>query len=185
MDNFELNKIAAAILFSALIIMVISNVVDVLYSPTDHIITENQKIEVASANASQQDVILDIAALMENASIEKGKISAKKCIACHSFEQGGLNKVGPNLWNVVGNKKAHLGGAFNYSKPMLEKEGNWGYEELFEFLRSPRSYIKGTRMAFAGISKPQEIVDIISYLRSMSSNPIPLPEKTANSSVEH
>lgn len=152
MDNFELNKIAAAILFSALIITIISNIIDVLYSPADYIVTENQKIEVASATTNQQDIILDIAALMENASIEKGKVAAKKCIACHSFEQGGQNKVGPNLCNIVGNKKAHLGGSFNYSKPMLEKQGNWGYEELFEFLRSPRSYIKGTRMAFAGIS---------------------------------
>lgn len=177
MDNFELNKIAAAILFSALIIMVISNIVDVLYNPVDHTVTEDQKIEVASAATGQQDIILDIATLMESASIEKGKVAAKKCIACHSFERGGPNKVGPNLWNILGNKKAHLGESFNYSKPMLEKEGNWGYEELFQFFKSPRSYIKGTRMAFAGISKPQEIADILSYLRSMSDNPIPLPKK--------
>ncbi|WP_339048916.1 cytochrome c family protein [Candidatus Mesenet endosymbiont of Phosphuga atrata] len=177
MDNFELNKIAGAILFSALVIMIISNIVDVLYNPAEHTVIESQKIEVASSITGQQDIILDIAALMESASAEKGKVAAKKCIACHTFEQGGPNRVGPNLWNIVGNKKAHLGGSFNYSKPMLEKEGSWGYEELFEFLRSPRSYIKGTSMAFAGISKPQEIADVISYLRSMGNNPVPLPKK--------
>nr|CAH7762756.1 unnamed protein product [Callosobruchus chinensis] len=113
---------------------------------------------------------------MQNASFEKGKSAAKKCIACHSFEKGGMNKVGPNLWNVVGNKKAHLGSSFNYSKALLEKGGKWEYEELFAFLKNPKAYIKGTRMAFAGISNPQEIADLVSYLRSMSDSPVALPK---------
>ncbi len=184
MNSFEINKIAAAILFSALIIVVISNLVDVLYNPVAPSDTRSHTIEInnnsVANNQQTTDVILDIAALMENASMEKGKVVAKKCIACHSFEQNGPNKVGPNLWNIVGNKKAHLDGSFNYSKPMLEKGGNWGYEELFSFLKNPRSYIKGTRMAFAGISKPQEIADIVSYLHSMSSSPVPLQKKSNN-----
>ncbi|MGL9757884.1 MAG: c-type cytochrome [Wolbachia sp.] len=173
----ELNKIAASILLSGLIIMIVSNVVDMLYNPEDYKI-EHQTI-VAASNEPQQkieQVVLDIGELMQNASFEKGKSAAKKCIACHSFEKGGMNKVGPNLWNVVGNKKAHLGSSFNYSKALLEKGGKWGYEELFTFLKNPKAYIKGTRMAFAGISNPQEIADLISYLRSMSDSPVALPK---------
>ncbi|WP_353281436.1 c-type cytochrome [Wolbachia endosymbiont (group B) of Horisme vitalbata] len=173
----ELNKIAASILLSGLIIMIVSNVVDMLYNPEDYKI-EHQTI-VAARNEPQQkieQVALDIGELMQNASFEKGKSAAKKCIACHSFEKGGMNKVGPNLWNVVGNKKAHLGSSFNYSKALLEKGGKWEYEELFAFLKNPKAYIKGTRMAFAGISNPQEIADLVSYLRSMSDSPVALPK---------
>ncbi|MFP3015773.1 MAG: cytochrome c family protein [Wolbachia sp.] len=174
----ELNKIAASILLSGLIIMIVSNVVDMLYSPEEYKI-EHQTIVTAGNNEFQQkieQVALDIGALMQNASFEKGKSAAKKCIACHSFEKGGMNKVGPNLWNVVGNKKAHLGNSFNYSKAVLERGGKWGYEELFAFLKNPKAYIKGTRMAFAGISNPQEIADLVSYLRSMSDSPVALPK---------
>ncbi len=174
----ELNKIAASILLSGLIIMIVSNVVDMLYSPEEYKI-EHQTIVATGKNESQQkieQVALDIGALMQNASFEKGKSAAKKCIACHSFEKGGMNKVGPNLWNVVGNKKAHLGNSFNYSKAVLERGGKWGYEELFAFLKNPKAYIKGTRMAFAGISNPQEIADLVSYLRQLSDNPVALPK---------
>ena len=169
----ELNKIAASILLSALIIMVVSNVVDMLYNPEGNEI-EHQTIVLSDSEPEQkiEQIALDIGALMQNANFDKGKSVAKKCIACHSFEKAGPNKVGPNLWNIVGSKKAHLGSAFNYSKAVLEKGGSWGYEELFAFLKNPKSYIKGTRMAFAGISKPQEIADLISYLRAMSDNPI-------------
>ncbi len=174
----ELNKVAASILLSGLMIMIVSNVVDMLYSPEEYKI-EHQTIVAAGDSEPQQkieQVALDIRVLMQNASFEKGKLAAKKCVACHSFEKDGLNKVGPNLWNVVGNKKAHLGNLFNYSKAMLEKGGRWGYEELFVFLKNPKAYIKGTRMAFAGISNPQEIADLVSYLRRLSDSPIDLPE---------
>ncbi len=174
----ELNKIAASILLSGLIIMMVSNVVDMLYSPEEYKI-EHQTIVATGNNESQQkieQVALDLGVLMQNASFEKGKSAAKKCIACHSFEKGEMNKVGPNLWNVVGNKKAHLGDSFNYSKAVLERGGKWGYEELFAFLKNPKAYIKGTRMAFAGISNPQEIADLVSYLRQLSDNPVALPK---------
>ncbi|WP_168464477.1 c-type cytochrome [Wolbachia endosymbiont of Ctenocephalides felis wCfeT] len=174
----ELNKIAASILLAGLMIMVVSNVVDMLYSPEKYKIEHKTTIATVE-NESQQkieQVALDIGALMQNANFEKGKSVAKKCIACHTFEKGGANKVGPNLWNIVGNNKAHLGSSFNYSKAVLEKGGKWGYEELFTFLKNPKAYIKGTRMAFAGISNPQEVADLVSYLRSMSDSPVALPK---------
>ncbi len=103
----ELNKIAASILLSGLIIMIVSNVVDMLYNPEKYKI-EHQTIVAAGSNEPQQkieQVALDIGALMQSASLERGKSIAKKCIACHSFDKGGANKVGPNLWSIVGNKK--------------------------------------------------------------------------------
>ncbi|QKX03124.1 c-type cytochrome [Wolbachia endosymbiont of Litomosoides sigmodontis] len=175
----ELNKIAASILLSGLIIMIVSNVVDILYSPEEYKIEHQIIVANDSNNKPQQkieQVVLDIGELMQNASFEKGKSIAKKCVACHSFDKGGISKVGPNLWNIVGNKKAHLSDSFNYSRAVLEKGGKWGYEELFAFLKSPKDYIKGTRMAFAGIANPQEIADLVSYLRQLSDSPVALPK---------
>ncbi|QKX01374.1 c-type cytochrome [Wolbachia endosymbiont of Cruorifilaria tuberocauda] len=174
----ELNKIAASILFSGLMIIVISNVVDMLYKPEGYKAEHEAIVTTGSSELQQkiEQVALDIEMLMKNASFEKGKSVAKKCIACHSFEKNGFNKVGPNLWNIVGSKKAHFDNSFNYSKAMLEKGGKWGYSELFAFLKSPKAYIKGTRMAFAGISDPEEIADLISYLRQLSDDPIDLPK---------
>ncbi len=164
----ELNKAAASILLSALIIMVISNVVDMLYNPAGHEIKHHTVVGASAVQQKIQEIVLDIEKLVQNANFEKGKLVAKKCIACHSFEKGGPNKVGPNLWNIVGNKKAHLADTFNYSKALREKGGTWGHEELFAFLKNPQVYIRGTRMAFAGIANPQDIADLISYLHTMS-----------------
>ena len=172
MDGFHLNKIFTAILFASFLVLLISNVVDLLYDPNPHeeevkgyqINIAEQVSTQVQATAEQQ---IDIAALIAQANITKGKEITKKCISCHTFEKGGANKVGPNLWHIVGNKKAHLGNAFNYSQAMLNKGGTWEYDDLFQFLTKPQAYVKGTRMAFAGISKPQDIADLIAYIKSL------------------
>ena len=173
MDGFHLNKIFTAILFSSFIILFISNVVDLLYNPNPH--TEqvrgyqiNIEEQPANTTINSTETQIDIETLIAQADITKGKEITKKCISCHTFEKGGANRVGPNLWNIIGNKKAHLGDKFNYSKAMLNKGGTWEHQDLFEFLTKPQAYIKGTRMAFAGISKPQDVADLIAYLKSLN-----------------
>ncbi|QGR02728.1 cytochrome c family protein [Ehrlichia ruminantium] len=174
MDGFNFNKKITAILFASFIVLFVSNVTDLLYNPSTH--TEparGYKVDIEQEqNASVQDataanVQVDIQALIAQANIAKGKEVSKKCVSCHTFEKGGANKVGPNLWHIVGNKKAHLGDAFNYSKAMLSAGGTWEYQDLFQFLTKPQAYVKGTRMAFAGISKPQDIADLIAYIKSL------------------
>ncbi|WFW29832.1 MAG: cytochrome c family protein [Wolbachia endosymbiont of Menacanthus eurysternus] len=175
----DLNKVAASILFSGLIIVIVSNLVDIFYNPErDAIQYQNSNVVHDDSKLQQkiEQIAFDIVTLMQNANFEKGKLGAKKCVACHSFEKSGTNKVGPNLWNIVKSKKARFSSSFNYSKAILEKGGEWGYEELFAFLRNPKDYIRGTRMAFVGISNPQEIADLISYLRQLSDNPVDLPK---------
>ena len=168
MSGFELNKIAGAVLLAALIAAVVVNVVDILYKPN---LSPKRGFEVAivdggadatAAPAPEEKV--DIAALMKAASAANGENIAKKCLACHSFEKGGPNKVGPNLWNVAGKDKiAHPD--YKYSDAMKAKGGIWDDESLYHFLNKPSKFIPGTKMSFAGISKPQEIVDVIAFLK--------------------
>lgn len=179
MKDLELNKVLASILFVAIIMLSISVVVDSLYQPS---ITTQRGFQVEISTGSDGEKVkeeLDIPTLLANANIEKGKVVAKKCIACHTFNKGDRNKVGPNLWGIVGSKHAHLDD-FNYSKAMSSHVGVWGYDELFHFLKRPQGYIAGTKMAFAGISKPEQIADIIIYLRSMSDSSLPLPLSVEN-----
>ena len=176
MKDLELNKIFASILFTALVMVGIGVMVDSLYKP-EKVMHRGYQVEISESEDSTQVKAppLDIPALLASANIEKGKVITKKCIACHNFAKGEPNKVGPNLWGVVGSNKIHLDGGFKYSKAMLTKGGKWEYEELFHFLHKPQKYIPGTKMAFAGISKPAQIADVIVYLNSMSDNPLPLP----------
>jgi cytochrome c len=116
-----------------------------------------------------------IADLLTAADPAAGEKAAAKCKACHSFDKGGPNKVGPNLWDIVGNKQAHLGDAFKYSDALKGMGKEWTYEELDKFLTAPKEYAPGTRMVFPGIKKPEERAAVIAYLRTLSDSPKPLP----------
>ncbi|MCJ2008099.1 c-type cytochrome, partial [Methylobacterium sp. J-092] len=127
-----------------------------------------------SAAAPEAAKVEPIAVRLASANVEKGQGGTKACQACHSFEKGGPNKVGPDLWEVVERKKGSHEG-FDYSAGMKEKGGTWTYADLDEFLTSPKAYVKGTKMAFAGISSPQERANVIAYLHTLSDSPKPLP----------
>jgi cytochrome c2 len=114
-----------------------------------------------------------VGVLLAQADVDAGAKSARKCAACHSFEEGGANKIGPPLWGVIGRDVAALD--FAYSDALSEKEGAWDYQALDAFLAEPREWAPGTKMAFAGIREPEERADVILYLRSLSNEPAPLP----------
>lgn len=111
---------------------------------------------------------------MPAADLAAGEKVHKKCVQCHTFEKGGKNGIGPNLWDVVGKPHAHLPD-FAYSNAIKGKQGPWSYDELYAFIKKPSAYAPGTKMAFAGIPKQEDRVALIAWLRAQSDAPQPIP----------
>lgn len=118
--------------------------------------------------------VVDLPTLLASADSSAGERVARKCQACHTFNQGERNGVGPNLWDVVGNQRAGKQD-FNYSTAMREFGGEWSFDSLFDYLENPKKYLRGTNMAFAGLKKPEDRANLLAYLRTKSDNPANLP----------
>ena len=181
MDSFEINKIIASILLVALLIIGISKISNIIFK-VDKLDSSAYKVElpddgakqISEENTMKADDKVDISALMALGDIAHGEKVFKKCSACHSIEAGGGNKIGPALYNVVGRKIAGVGD-YKYSKALVEYKKNWSFEELNGFLIKPQKWIKGTKMAYAGLRKEKDRASVILYLNKYSDNPLPLP----------
>ena len=178
MSGFELNKIAASILLASLIAMIAGTVVNVLYKPNLSPKQRGYSVAVTgghSAVAEAPAAPVDIPALMKVANAANGEGLVKKCISCHSLDKNGPNKVGPHLWNVIGRDKGTIAD-YKYSAAMIAKGGKWDYESLFHMIHKPSAFMPGTKMSFAGLSNPQDVADVMQYLRTkLSDSPPALP----------
>lgn len=119
-------------------------------------------------------VMENAVAMLASADPARGLKVFKKCGACHTSTEGGKNKVGPNLWDIVGRAKASADG-FGFSNALKAKGGDWSFEDLDQFLANPKAYAKGTKMSFAGLKKASDRAAVLLYLRSLSASPKPLP----------
>jgi cytochrome c len=119
-----------------------------------------------------------IAFYLASADPAKGADVFKKCAACHKADKGAPNTLGPNLWGTVGSPHAHVPG-YAYSDALKSKPGNWDWEALSQWLKSPKAYAPGTKMTFAGLSKPEDRANVIAYLNKQSDSPLPVPAAPA------
>lgn len=178
--SFEANKIAAAVLVAMILAMVSGILADhlvrpqMLAKPAYVVAGAEQKGE--AKEAAKPAGPEPIAPLLASASVDAGKGDVKVCIACHTFEKGQPNRIGPNLYGIVGDEIAHDRGGYDFSAPLKSaaKDKTWTPEALNEWLYKPQNFAKGTKMTFAGVPKAKDRADIIAYLNSLSDNPKPL-----------
>ena len=180
MDSFELNKIIAAVLMTALIVIGINKFADTVFHVKKPIQSayKVEGVELAtSANSTttvKEVVQLNIKEILALGDTTHGEKVFKKCSACHIVAKGGKNLIGPVLYGVVGRASASIDG-YAYSKALIAHGKNWSFEELNAFLLKPKSYIKGTKMAYAGLRKDKDRASVILYLNTQSDSPLPKP----------
>ncbi len=182
MDSFEFNKIAGAVLGTALVVFGLKELTGIIYhadapeKPGMVIETAEAATDAGGASA-EAPAETPIATLMAAADVDKGTKAMKPCLGCHTVDNGGGNKSGPNLWDIVGRNFA-ASDSFKYSASFTERASEtWSYDALNAFLKKPKEYIPGTKMSFAGVKSEAKRADIIAYLRTLSDNPQPLPSE--------
>ena len=180
MSRLEFNKIIASIIVAIIIFAIIGFLGNILINDKSKEQAKNAYlIEIeetaSSVSSTSNELGLEpISAFLANASIESGEKLFKKCSACHTYEKGAADKVGPNLWSLINRPLANVDG-FAYSKALSDFGGEWGYEELSQFLYKPKHYIEGTKMNFSGLKKSNDRADLILFLREQAEEPAPLP----------
>ena len=179
MDDLKFNKFAAGLLCGGLLIMAGIKGAEILLPhhtleqnayPIEVADTAGAVTEAAEAPSGPEPIL----AMLETADLAAGEKISQKCSACHSFNDGGKNKVGPNLWNIVNAGQGQVSG-FAYSAALAGLGGQWSYAELNGFLHKPKTWVEGTKMNYNGLKKPKDRPDLIAWLRSLSVSPAPLP----------
>ena len=179
MDSFEINKIVAAILLVGLLIIGIGKISNLIFyvekpEKPGYVVEVEQKSNVSVSLETTVEEKVDIAALLAMGDIATGEKVFKKCAACHSIVKGGKNNIGPALYNVV-NRQVGIVSDYKYSKALSGYGKSWTFEELNGYLIKPAKWIKGTKMAFAGLRKEKDRASVILYLNKNSDKPLPLP----------
>ena len=178
MDELRLNKVFAGFLFAALLLMAGVKIADVIV-PHQELAENAYVIEVAETTDIAAAAPVDtgpepVLALLASADLGAGEKLSKKCSACHVFDAGGQNKVGPALWNVV-DRPLGASEGYAYSDALAGFGGAWDYAALNAFLAKPKGYISGTKMNFAGLKKPQDRANLIAWMRAKADSPAALP----------
>ncbi len=172
-----MNKIIVSAVFAIVLVLGINKIADLIFyveKPEKSAYQVAGVTTVASTTTGETSLETgNIMALFASTSAADGAKIFKKCAACHSIAQGGANKIGPALWNVIGRKAGSVSG-YKYSKAMLAHGKPWSFEEMDGFLTKPKDWIKGTKMSFAGLKNAKDRAAVILYMNENTDNPLPL-----------
>lgn len=183
MDSWEWNKIAGAVLGTLIFVLVIRFATESLFT-VEPPAKESYHVEgVVTASASTggaaavpaEEALPDFGTVLPTADVAAGKSVSTKCEQCHDLSNGGPNKIGPNLWGLIGRPRASHPG-FSYSSAMSGDHNPWTYDELFKFLKQPQAMVPGTKMSFAGLHSAADRINLLAYLRTQEDTPAPIPE---------
>ena len=176
MDSFEINKVIAAILMVVILVIGIDKVSDIIFHvekpKTPGYTIEVEQVVAASTETAEEKI--DITAFITMGDVATGEKIFKKCKSCHSIKQGGGNKIGPALWNVMFRKVGAVDD-YKYSKALASYGKEWSWEEMNGFLIKPSKWIPNNKMGFAGIKSEKDRASVILYLNQNSDSPKPLP----------
>jgi len=182
MDSWEWNKIAGAVLGTLIFVLIIRFATESLFT-VEPPAKEAYHVEgVATASASTggaaaapaEEVVPDFGTVLPAADVSAGKAISTKCEQCHDLSNGSPNKIGPNLWGLIGRPRATHPG-FSYSSAMSADHNPWTYELLFKFLKQPQGFVPGTKMSFAGLHSATDRINLLAYLRTQEDTPAPIP----------
>ena len=180
MDSFEWNKVAGGVLGTTLFIMAVGVITESVFHVAplakQSYVVEGVEHEatIAAPAAPAAEPLPDWAAVIPTANAQNGAMVFERCGVCHTVTKGGANGIGPNLYGVVGRARASHPG-FDYSPAMKAKGGEWTYDDIFAFVKSPQIALPGNKMAFAGLPRVSDRTDLIAYLRNQADSPAPLP----------
>ena len=180
MESWDWNKIIGAVLATALFVMVVRTVTEVVYetpmpAKPGYVVEGVQEASSSGASAAPAaEQIPDWGTVLPAADVKAGEQVAQRCAQCHDWSKGGPDKIGPNLWGVVGRARATHPG-FSYSSAMMANHDPWTFDKLFVFLKAPQADVAGTKMSFAGLRSSADRIDLLAYLRTQSDSPLPIP----------
>ena len=180
MDSWEWNKIAGAVLGTLIFILVINFATEALFEPEKpakeayHVEGVVETASTGTTAAPAEEAVPDFGTVLPTADVTAGKAISTKCEQCHDLSKGGPNKIGPNLWGLIGRPRATHEG-FSYSSAMSADHNPWTYDALFKYLKSPQAVVPGTKMSFAGLRSATDRVNLLAFLRTQEDTPTPIP----------
>jgi cytochrome c len=180
MDSFEWNKIAGAVLGTLIFVLVIKFGTEAIFevpkpAKPGYVVEGVTEEATASATAAPvEETPPDWGTVLPTADAAAGQKISARCEQCHDLSKGGPNKIGPNLWGVLGRPRATHPG-FSYSGSMSASHDNWNFDSIFKFLKSPATMVPGTKMSFAGLRSAQDRINLIAWLRTQSDSPLAIP----------